>query len=124
MIVAPATIPAALEVVLLPARPSILAERPLDIGILVLEGTHHDGKGPHGEARTDFAELDRLVSCADVDVMANLDAIILVHECDDAVPFVLLRGGVPWWEQMLQDLDDTCAKGCCEAVEDEMGIAF
>jgi hypothetical protein len=71
------------EVVLLASSAGVLVHVPFDITILVLESAGSDLEQAHRHARTDFCQLDTLVSGLDKDVVTDLDAIVDVLECDD-----------------------------------------
>lgn len=112
------------EVVLLSAGASVLAQVPLRICVLILQGAHGDGEGPHGEPRPDLAELHRVVARPDVDMVADFDAIVLIDERDNPVARCFALGRIPWWPQMLQDLDYPKAERRCKVLEDQMGVAL
>ncbi|KAH0358140.1 hypothetical protein KCU83_g73, partial [Aureobasidium melanogenum] len=71
------------KVVLLASSAGVLVHVPLDVTILVLESAGSDLEQTHRHARTDFCQFDALVSGLDEDVVADLDAIVNVLECDD-----------------------------------------
>lgn len=70
-----------LQEILLPPRARELGKCPLLVAILVLERAAPDFEGLHGDSRSDFSQLYFVVARLDVDVMADLDAVIFVHEC-------------------------------------------
>jgi hypothetical protein len=53
---------------------------PLDIALLVLQRSSPDLKQPHRHARSDFGELDGLVSRLHKDVVADFDGVFDVLE--------------------------------------------
>jgi hypothetical protein len=75
---------------------------PLDITLLVIQGTGPNLKQPHTHPRAYFCELDGLVSCLDEDVMAHFNCVLDVLEGDDAGAYFGI--GFPWWEKVLEDL--------------------
>lgn len=112
-----------LKIVLLLCCSCILRQVPFNIAILVLECTPADLKGAHCHSRTDFSKLDAIVASSNKNMMADLNTILDVFERYDTVAhLVFARDGLPWGEEVLQDLDNALTQRRRKAVEDEMRI--
>ena len=94
---------------------------PLDIAILVIRSALSDLEQAHGHARANLCQFDALVSGLDEDVVADLDAVFNILECDDSA--TKLGRAFPGREEMLQDLDDALAEGCGEALDWRLGTS-
>ena len=69
-----------LQIVLLPPRPRVLVQVPLDIALLVVQRAGPDLKQPHAHPRPDLRQLDGLEARLDEDVMSHLDRVLDVLE--------------------------------------------
>ena len=96
---------------------------PFNIAILVLKRATTDLKWSERHSRANLGQLHAVVSSTDKHMMSNLDTVVDILERDDSVAhFVLARDGLPWWKDVLKDLDDSFAQSRCETVKDEVRI--
>lgn len=98
---------------------------PLDIALLLGQGSGSDLKQAHGHARPHLGELDALPARAHKHVMAHLDAILDVLERHHAVAHLgAARDGLARREDVSEDLHDAFAERGAESVEDEVRVGF
>lgn len=117
--------PSGSQIILLPTGPRVLVQSPLNIAIFVLESASSDLKTSHRHPRSNFCQFNTLIPSLDENVMANLDIVLDVLECDNSASELgLICDGFSRREDMLQDLDDAKTESGCEALEDEVGVGL
>jgi len=76
-----------LQILLLPSRPRVLVEMPLNIPLLIVQRPRPNLKQPHAHPRSHLRQFHRLVPCLDKNMVPDLDRILNVLERDDAVSY-------------------------------------
>jgi hypothetical protein len=110
------------QIILLLTCPRVLIQMPLHIPILILQRPAPNLKKPHCHPGPHLRQFYTLIPGLYKDVMPYLDTIFHVFKCDHPIADLLRE--FPWWEDVLEDLDDSLAEICGEALEDEVRVRF
>jgi hypothetical protein len=129
-----------LQILLLPACPGILVEVPLDIAFLILQRPCSDLEKPHAHSGTDLRQLNSLVARLDKDMVSHFDRVFDVFESVNSLALGMgsdsgvsdlryysvshLCRALPWWKEMLEDLNYPLAEFCAEPLEYQVWVTF
>jgi hypothetical protein len=69
-----------LQILLLPPRPRILIQMPLDIPLFILQRARPNLKQPHTHSWSDLRQLDSLVARLDKHVVSHFDCVFDVFK--------------------------------------------
>jgi hypothetical protein len=76
----PIVSPRRLQILLLPSRPRVLVQMPLDITFLILQRSSPDFKKPHAHPRSHLRQLNSLVSSFDKHMVSHFNRVFNVLE--------------------------------------------
>lgn len=109
-----------LQILLLPPRPRILVQMPLDIALLILQRARANLKKSHTHPGSHLRKLHALESRFDKNMMPHFNRILYVLKRDNAVSH--FGRGFAGREEVFEDLHAAGTERGSEAVEDEVWV--